>query len=182
MPKYTVLQNELGVAPTSGGCYALFPFETLDKSGRGIFKIGIAVRSLRSRIENFHTYMVAGLYICDLLIKPDRLATHFKTLTAYYQDIEEKIFHHLVQVGGAQRIYTSTRVKNPDPESGSKDGSSEWFYCTPQAIHKAFEYAHNVNGGELQTYNLNQIGKTYEARLKKKPNFEAKIVYPLKPE
>ncbi len=181
MPKYTVLQNELGVAPTSGGLYALYPWETLDKSGRGLFKIGIATRSLRSRLEQYHTYLPEGLFICDLIVKPDQLANHFKTLTMYYQDIEIKIMQHIIQVGGGQRLYSSTRIKNSDPENSLK-GETEWVYCTPMAIHKAFEYAHNVNGGELQTYNLNQIGKTYQSRLKKKPNFEAKIVYPLKPE
>jgi hypothetical protein len=52
--KISILGDILGLA-NKGGCYCITPYETLDKKGNTLFKVGKAM-DFKNRIEEYHTY------------------------------------------------------------------------------------------------------------------------------
>ena len=192
-----------------GGVYAFLPFDDLDAKEKGVFKLGMTT-NFKRREEQFHTYFPEGVYFINFLAEPDlpewdkaknvRWAEQYnknKPLNKqkqtpskedkqsdFYKKVEAYIFKY-VETHKGNRIYSTTRVKNPNTD---KLGATEWFYTTEDVIHEAFDNAHqHFKGGILKTYYLEgldpETGKmisihdTARERLQEHPNYTGKIVY-----
>lgn len=182
--KITVI-DELDIK--GSGVYCFLPFEKLDKNKKAVFKIGIATRSFKNRVEQYHTYLPKGVYMVAFLVNPSnrrlRSKTEDLTLKQLYLKIEKFIIKDIIENGG-KRIYTTTRVKNPNERL---EGETEWVYTNEEIIHNAFRKAHEEFKGELKLFNLetynpqskklesiNDIAKENE---NKKPNYVGEIVF-----
>jgi hypothetical protein len=185
--KVTVIEDELNIK--GGGLYAYFPFESLDKKGKGVFKIGMAI-NFKSRTEQYHTYFPLGVYMIAFLENPplQRSTRHRKveetTKKSYYLKIEKFVFDYIDKNGG-KRIFSTTRVKNPELETNK--GETEFSYTNEQTIHEAFTEAKEKYGGNLKLFylegldaetnkftSINQIAKERE---KDTPNYQGKIIF-----
>ena len=163
-----------------GGVYCYLPFEKLDDEGNAVFKIGMAI-DFTQRTGAYHSYFPLGVYLVAFLINPEMKVTRFDTVksskTSFYKKIEKQVIDYIIKNGG-QRIYTSTRVLQPNEDNY---GSSEWIYANETVIHEAFIKAQEEHGGRTELYYLdNNINTIARANKRKKPNYVAEIVYPLK--
>ncbi len=175
--KYTVQGDELNVR--GGGIYCYMPFEELDAHNKALFKIGLAI-DFNKRLENYHTYFPLGLYMVAFFANPPvpmQLRGQKRiTKKMHYQTIEKFIFNYVSDHGG-NRIYSTTRVRNPNAENV---GETEWIYTTVNSIHEAFHAAWKKFGGnEPMIFNLEGINKTAKANEKKLPSYVGRIVYPI---
>lgn len=182
--KITVL-DELGIK--GGGIYAIMPFERLDKYGKALFKVGYA-KTFKSRVESYHTTYPMGFYFVAMLKDPVGLNRERKKPTMkletlskdkYLLRVEKFIFNAMKNDGAikdrARQLTSTTRVRNPDAE---KKGATEWFYTTVETIHKAFEKAYEIYGGDLHLYHLDNINQTAdETKRKQKAKYVGEIVY-----
>lgn len=189
--KWSVIKDELEIH--GGGCYCFFPWDRLDKHNKGIFKIGMT-NNFDSRGEAYHTYFPRGVYMIAFLINPPlpistRSSKEFKTVKsredAHYKTIERFIFNRCVHHGG-QQMYSNAHVQHANVE---KKGQTEWFYCSVEQVHKAFQDAHKKFKGDLRLFHLNgidpvtmesfNIKDVADKDQSKKPNFLGQIVYHL---
>ena len=183
--KITVVGDELQLK--KGGLYCYMPYENVDAKNKAVFKIGLAI-NFEKRTENYHTYFPLGVYMLDFLEAPPvpkatRL-TQAVTKKSHYITIESFILKYIDTHGG-KRVYSSTRIKNPNLE---KLGETEWSYTNENIIHEAFNQAHKKYGGTLHAFYLegidpttnklttiNDIAKENE---KHKPNYIGKNYFP----
>ena len=164
--KVTVIADELGF--TGGGLYAIFPFDKLDKNGKGVFKIGMTTGTFRRRFESYHTSFPGGFYTLALLGDPPVQGTRgsaAETKHEKYHAIEEYILEWIQMYGGSI-VYSTTRVNRPNT---LKEGRTEWVYCTLQTLHDAFENAHTWAKGRLELYKFprpeKQSGQTFTGQI-----------------
>jgi hypothetical protein len=182
--KKTVVRDELELK--GGGLYAFMPFERLDKQKKAIFKVGMAI-NFNSRTEQYHTYFPLGVYMVAFLENPPvprkTRTQEERTKKSHYLKIEKFILDYL-DTNGGKRIYSTTRVKNPNL---NKEGETEWIYTNEDLIHTAFTEASKKFGGNLKLYylegidpatnkfaSINEIAKANE---KATPNYTGKIIY-----
>ena len=176
--KLSVVGDELKLK--KGGLYCYMPFENVDANHKAVFKIGLAI-DFEKRTENYHTYFPLGVYMLDFLEAPPVPKSTFTK--SHYITIESFILKYIDTHGG-KRVYSSTRLKNPNLE---KLGETEWTYTNENIIHEAFNQAHKKYGGTLHAFYLegidpttnklttiNDIAKENE---KHKPNYIGKIIF-----
>ena len=186
--KVTVVRDELGMK--GGGLYCYMPFDRLDRFKKAVFKIGLAI-NFNSRTEQYHTYFPNGVYMVAFLENPpvktkalrsDNGKTP-KNKKSHYITIENFILNYIT-VHGGKRIYSTTRVKNPNEKN---EGETEWEYTDESLIHQAFQEAQRIYGGKLNLYylegldpltnqftSINQIATKMEQN---KPNYVGKIIF-----
>jgi hypothetical protein len=149
--KMSVITDELELK--GGGMYCYLPYATLDKKKKAIFKIGIA-DNFEKRTEQYHTYFPEGVYMLAFLENPRiPIKTRSKTETtikSQYLKIEKFIMNYLT-VGGAIRVYSTTRIRNANEKN---EGATEWFYTGERLIHEAFIEAEKKFGGNLKIFYL----------------------------
>jgi hypothetical protein len=183
--KAVVLRDELNI--TGGGLYCIMPYETLDRKGNAIFKVGLAL-DFNKRMEQYHTYFSNGVYYDAFLQNPPvrTIETRNKPLqtkTKLYLEIEKFIIDDIVKNGG-KRIYSTTRIKN---KNDKKEGSTEWIYTNEDTIHRAFLTAEKKYGGQSHLFYLDGLDPTTgkltsindDAKTKEKqtPLYVGKIIY-----
>lgn len=182
--KHTVLRDELNIK--GGGIYCYLPFERLDQYKKAVFKIGLAI-DFNNRTEQYHTYFPLGVYMVAFLVNPPiprkTRTQDEKPTRAHYQVIERFILDYIENNGG-KRVYSTTRIKNPNLK---KEGETEWIYTDEQTIQQAFKEAQKKFNGKLDLFNLegkdkdtNQsysINETARARENQKPNYVGKIIF-----
>jgi hypothetical protein len=151
--KHTVVYDEL--EHKEGGIYCYLPFDNLDNSNKGVFKIGRAT-SYRSRTEQYHTYLPAGVWFVAFLEAPNRS----------YAYVEKKILEYVEKNGGV-RITTPARLK-----------PTEWVYASVSQIHKAFEEAEKEFKGTATLYKLGNLAKERNNMMKSK-HFLGEVVVPV---
>jgi len=109
--KKSVLVDELNIKDS--GVYCFFPFSTLDKNDKGVFKIGIAKKSIYKRSEQYHTYFPMGFYYVAFLENARvPIKTRNKqetTIYKQYREIEKFITDYLIK-HGANPIRTTARI------------------------------------------------------------------------
>lgn len=183
--KITVVRDELELK--GGGLYCFMPFERIDKKKKAVFKIGLAT-NFNSRLEQYHTYFPNGVYMVAFLENPPlpkvlRSKPKETPTKQHYLAIEKFIFNNVVENGG-KRLYSTTRVKNPNAD---KEGETEWVYTNEVIIHNAFLEAKKKYGGNLKLFylegidpntnkltSINELAKQLED---KTPNYTGKIIY-----
>jgi hypothetical protein len=186
--KLNVLQDELKI--TGGGIYAFYPYETLDKYKKGVFKIGMAL-DFNHRIDQYHTYFQSFYMVAFLQNPTEKVKTRSQTKTKVitkkmlYLQVEKHVQQYMDKNGG-KRIFSSTRVKNPN-EQGL--GTTEWVYCNEDLIHEAFIDAQKKYGGILHMFYLEgidpdtgkitNINQDFKEQSKHTPNFMGKVIYRL---
>ena len=76
---------------------------------------------------------------------------------------------------GAIQVHSTTRIRN---QNSRKEGATEWFYCTQDIIHLAFDWAKTKYGGKLEKYTFkkNMNKKALESE-KVKPNYIGRVIY-----
>jgi hypothetical protein len=203
--KISILGDILGLA-NKGGCYCITPYDTLDKKGNTIFKVGKAM-DFKNRIEEYHTYFPNGVYNLAYLIEPKKIMKwdlddvnewkemnkgkptgekeiKFAMKNEYYGRIERYIFKYLSQYE-AERIHATTRDRDKDEK---ERGVTEWFYCDEDIIHEAFQSAQLKYGGTLMQYYLSgtdindgeiieSINIEAEKKMLEFPNHSGKIIF-----
>ena len=196
--KYSVLRDELLI--TKGGLYCIFPWASTDKSGKGLYKIGMAVSPMHKRMEDYHNLFPFAVNMIGFLEAPPvaTIGTRKKpdtaSITSKYLQIEKYLFDYVVNHGG-QRFYTFARVKGQRNKklvdaSGkpiNDKGETEWFYTDEKTIHEAFTAAHAEFGGRLEKYTMLKYDNGKKRDLQKEadkaravePNFVGEIIYPL---
>jgi len=187
--KKSVLVDELNIKDS--GVYCFFPFSTLDKNDKGVFKIGIAKKSIYKRSEQYHTYFPMGFYYVAFLENARvPIKTRNKqetTIYKQYREIEKFITDYLIK-HGANPIRTTARILH---KNENNEGMTEWFYTNEDLIHKAFIQAQKKYGGKCNIYFLkgydesnhyHNINDEYIKELKKYKNYYiGQILYPVKP-
>jgi hypothetical protein len=185
--KVVVLRDELNI--TGGGLYCLMPYETLDKKGKAIFKIGLAI-DFDKRMDQYHTYFPLGVYYEAFLVNPKvkniktRTMTKLETTTIKYKEIEKFIIDDIVAQKGSQRISSTTRIKHRNED---EEGATEWIYTDETTIHEAFLKAEKKYGGKThlfyldglnpETGKLQTINDTAKERAKDNPLYTGKIIF-----
>jgi len=87
--------------------------------------------------------------------KPNKLTRQKQ----HYMKVEEFIFEKIVELNGT-RIYSTNFVKKR--EKFTNKGATEWFYCSEDIIHEAFNLAgKKFSGGEILHYYLRDGIDTY---------------------
>ena len=167
--KYQVFRDEYQLRGL-GGCYCLMPYERLDDKNKCLFKIGMTL-DFTSRIEEYHTYFPEGLYSVAFLVDPivpewdftkkkiwfdNNKGAKIKDLqkamrTARYKEVESFLFEQVRLSPSAQRLFSTTRVRQRDPIT--KKGATEWVYTDCDTIHLMFDKAHSTfPGGDLMKF------------------------------
>ena len=169
--KFKVVKDDLNIK--GSGMYCFLPYEQLDEHHKGVFKVGMTIGPFEKRTEQYHTYFPLGVYMVAFLENPTVPKTHTKT--SYYLKIEKFIFDS-IQSNGGIRIYSTTRIKNPNEK---KEGETEWVYCDVHAINSAFLAAQKMFGGKAHTFSLRKLNLNKKLREKEKdePNYVGKIVF-----
>ena len=172
--KFSVINDELKIH--GGGLYCFMPFGNFDKHKKAVFKIGLAI-NYKNRIESYHTYFPQGVYMVAFLSNPP-VPRHTrtrkeKTKKSHYQIIEKYLLDHITEHGG-KRIYSTTRVRNPNSE---KEGITEWIYTDEVTIHEAFLEANKIFGGTCDIYHLQDINRVLKIAEKRKNKYVGKIIY-----
>lgn len=169
--KYNVVTDELKIK--KGGVYAVMPFEELDEFGKAVFKVGMA-EHFDERTETYHGYFPHGIYLASFLIKiPIPVGKRASTI---YKKAETFILDELENRPDVHRIYATTRVKAHKEEGGRTD----FFYCTPQAIHEVFQKAAKETGGSPRYFHLNNANKTFQQKVAQKgPKYIGKVLFKL---
>src|SRR5271156_3815319 len=119
--KKSVIRDDLKL--DGKGIYCFLLYSNLDRHNKTIFKIGQTTTSFAKRNENYHTYVGPnGVYIIALLCSPTKLRARGKTITQYYEEVEEYVFQQVFNV------WSTTRVK--------LDGRTEFVYASFEQIHE----------------------------------------------
>ena len=161
--KYNVSYDELKIK--SAGLYAFFPYERLDESHKGVFKVGYTSRDLSSRIEQYHSYYPLGVYVLFFLEFPK-----FKRGEGdiKQREMERFLFKSLKEEEGKMLVFPSRPTQK-----------SEWFYCSFNQLKKAFLKVQEEYGGVLNEYSLSALNAQYKKNMKIKDKFVGEIVYPV---
>jgi hypothetical protein len=170
--KYTVIGDELNHTHSDGSVYCFMVFDYLDARKKAVFKIGMTTTKLPKRVEQYHTYFPNGITLVAVIENPTKdlpLKTKAKNRGMHYEKIEKYIMDDIVKNGGF-RINATTRIR--------KGGDTEWVYTDLATIHKAFQKAQKIFGGEFTPYNLNDFHKEIETATKKK-HFMGQYIFPL---
>jgi len=165
MRTYPYLEREI---IHGSGIYCFFPFDSLDRHKKGVFKIGMA-GNFDNRIRSYHTYLPQGFYYKCFLNKPSLKKNGLDTFR-YYVMIEREIFNNIVANGG-QIIHMAIRKKNR--------GETEWIYASEKMIEDAFDAAYEKYGGkhtDLEIGDLHDLDKA-RAELKKNSIFRGEIYF-----
>lgn len=156
--KVMILRDVLKVTKhNSGGCYALMPYESLDRKGKAIFKIGMSTSSMDKRMDTYHTYFPEGVYYTAFLIDPPVRNQQTRTMSkitkkkSKYLEIEKYIIDYILKQPGTKRVYSTTRVRNVNEENL---GETEWVYCNEKDIHEAFTSAQEKYFGKIHLFYL----------------------------
>ena len=168
--KYNVLHDELKIRGRSG-IYCFLPYETVDKEGKAVFKIGMTTRDFAVRIEEYHTYYPLGVYMCLFLtfqgMKPVPKADRKK----HHETIERAVFE-------AVAAHHGKRLKFPSrPGRKGNYDKAEWVYASFEQIRDAFDDVRQIYGGTLEAFNLDGLERNYQTNMQHKHKYEAKIVY-----
>ena len=125
---------------TGGGIYCIYPWSTLDRKGKGVFKIGVANSSFYNRLEQqFHTFFPMGFQYKALLERPTVNREEHERLNQYYEHIEREIYNKVLNYRCSTAILSGARVQ--------LGGKTEWIYTTPKTIERAFAWAERRYGG-----------------------------------
>ena len=162
--KYNVCHNELKIKGKSG-LYAFFPYEHLDESHKGVFKVGYTSRDLSSRLENYHSYFPLGVYVVEFLEFPKFKRGEGKEKQ---REMERFLFKSLKEEEGKMLVFPSRPTQK-----------SEWFYCSFNQLKKAFLKVQEEYGGVLNEYSLSALNAQYKKNMKIKDKFVGEIVYPV---
>jgi hypothetical protein len=165
--KNSVIKDELKLH--GSGLYCFLPFENSDKNGKSVYKIGLTIKQVHERVEQYHSYFPMGVYVVCALLAPTKLKRK-RTQTVYYQEIEEYLFDEVERHGG-NFVYSTTRIK--------KGGKTEWVYANETIIHEAFDEAAIKYGGRLHLFNTKGKNQTSKSLRAVGPHFLGEIVYPL---
>ena len=118
---------------TGGGVYCIYPFSSLDKKGKGVFKIGVANSSFYNRCESqYHTFFPMGFQYKALLERPTLKNKVNETREAYYDRIKKEIYDRVVKDKCSTAILSGARIV--------LGGKTEWVYATPKCIERALGY------------------------------------------
>ena len=171
--KDTVIHKELNIVGKSG-VYCFLPYETLDRHGKAVFKIGMTTRDFADRIEDYHTYYPLGVYIVFLLTYEGMRG--FSRLTKAEKEtkkkvIEESVMEAIVEQGGKRMVFPSR------PGGNGRAPRSEWVYASYDEIEKAFDDIHAEHYGTLHKAHLGDINATYRRNKAARNTYEAKIIY-----
>lgn len=171
--------DDLGIA--GGGMYCFLPFDRLDEDGKALFKIGYAV-DFKDRLEHYHSYFPLGVFIISFLEKPTLKRTAIvrsgkkgrMTNDEYYHKVETFLKKAIKERGG-EFLYSTTRIKY--------DGRTEWVYTDAETIYEAFTDTEQEFGGTTHFYNLDNINKNMDRKIKtntrkQKKYYKAEIYYP----
>jgi hypothetical protein len=132
---------------TGGGVYCIYPFSTLDKKGKGVFKIGVANSSFYNRCEGqYHTFFPMGFQYKALLERPILKKNENETKNKYYEKIEKEIYDRVVREKCSTAIFSGARIV--------LGGKTEWVYTTQRCIERAFDWAEKRYGGTYHDMNL----------------------------
>lgn len=172
--KQNVITDELNIK--GAGMYALLPYEKLDEYDKAVFKIGMTTQSFQSRIEQYHSYYPLGVYMVCFLKNPPVKGSGFRKKSTLYPHIERWIMDKLKSIHGVHQIHSTARARHLNV---NKEGETEFFYSTESHIKKVFELAQQKFGGELISFDLDEINDNYEKNLKAKRKYIAEIVYNL---
>ena len=175
--KWSVLKDELKIS--GGGIYCVTPFDTLDNHGKTLYKIGMSL-DLSKRLDDYITYFPNGVYMIAFLANPpvrvrDTRYVSQETKKSKYSKIEKDIFDYLVSKKAVQ-IHSPARVRNLNDR---KEGQTEWFYCSEELIHEAFQQAYDKFGGDGHLFTFENINEKAAASERRKPNYVGKIIYHL---
>ena len=190
--KVMVLQDILKITKgKSGGCYALMPYETVDRKGKAIFKIGMSTSSMNKRMDTYHTYFPEGVYYTAFLIDPPvrgqqtrtMSKVKLKTRTEKYLEIEKFIIDYVLKQPGTKRVFSTSRIRN----ANALGGETEWVYCDEDDIHKAFLTAQEKYGGKAhlfyleglnpETGELESINDNAKQKAQDNPIYTGKVIF-----
>jgi hypothetical protein len=157
--KYNVCKDELDITGKAG-LYCFFPFERLDETHKGCFKVGYTSIDLTTRVENYHTYFPTGVYIVFFLEFDSSQGK------AKQREMELKLFKRLKEAGGKMLDLPSR-----------PSGKSEWFYCSFAQLRTAFLAIQAEYGGELKEYNLNALNGLFARKIRNKNKFVGEIIF-----
>ena len=162
--KFSPIRDTLGIE--KGGLYAIYPFDNIDDNGYGLFKVGMAEKSLHGRIDHYITYYPEKVFIiCLLEFKnlPEiteelkfKIQDEYKDKSISQRPLTEKQFfnylenecHAYLKTKGATQLYSKGRVTNPElrinevtnqEEKVSDKGMTEWLYCKEEWIIEWFK-------------------------------------------
>lgn len=161
-----VLEDDFHIV--GDGVYCIFPFDSFDLNNKGLFKIGISAGgSFYNRLMGaYHTYLPMGWYPVAFIEfnKEHPIPDDYQGMKklSYYKKIESYIFDNIK----ARRITSNAR--------SVKGGQTEWVYTHQKEVHKIFEEASKIYGGEMHEFKLNKAIFDKEKR-EKKVIFEGKI-------
>ena len=100
--------------------------------------------NFNKRIDNYHTYLPAGLYVKALLSEPSLLRNGLP-INQYFMKIEKEIFNDIVRQGG-EPIQSYIRKFNA--------GETEWIFCSENMIETAFRRAFDKYEGKNTTLQI----------------------------
>lgn len=150
MPKKVSVLKELNLNK-SKGIYCMYPFSSLNKDGKGCFKIGKTSTNFTDRFNQFFTCFPMGMYYTDFLVNPTRKRTKQED-DVYYTAVEKYVTEKLTE-HQAINVKSQTNI----------NGSSEWWYTDPKTIKLVFEEAkRKFDDSEYIHYNLKSSFKTEE--------------------
>ena len=165
--KFSPIRDTLGIK--KGGLYCIYPFDNIDDNGYGLFKIGMAEKSLHNRIDHYITYYPEKVLIICLLEFIDlptitkklkfKIQDEYKDKSISQRPLTEKQFfnylenecHTYLKSKGATQLYSKGRVTNPElrinnvtneEEVVSDKGITEWLYCKEEWIIEWFKSCH----------------------------------------
>lgn len=112
------------------GVYCFMPYENIDNKNKTIIKIGNTSVNFQTRLQQYHTYYINGIYVLFFIkIEPKHRVeypTNFKQIINY---IENYILSQIQDNGGIILV-NQKRTYNA--------GRSEWVYDTLGNIKKIF--------------------------------------------
>lgn len=158
--KYTVTKDELKI--TEAGLYAVFPYERLDESHKGVFKVGYTGTDFISRIESYHSYYPSGVYITFFMAFP---AFEYGQGKAKQREMETQLFKRLKEAGGKMLEFPSRPAKK-----------SEWYYCSFAQLRVAFLAVQAEYGGDLKEYSLSKLNGQFAKNMRKKNKFVGETI------
>jgi len=152
MRTHTYLERE---EIEGSGIYCFFPFDSLDKHKKGVFKIGMT-GNFDKRIRSYHTYLPQGMYYVAFLKNPSLKKNGMDTYE-YYVKIEKEIFENVKAFGG-EVIKMDIRKHN--------NGETEWIYANEKMIEKAFDLAYIKYGGKRTDLVIGMLNKLEKEKVK----------------
>lgn len=150
------------------GVYCFFPFDSLDKHKKGVFKIGMTGH-FDKRAKNYHTYLPQGMFYKCFLRNPTLEKNGLDTYQ-YYVKIEKEIFKNIKEFGG-EVIEMQTRRRN--------NGETEWIYASEKMIEDAFDLAYEKYGDkntDLEIGDLSHLNRL-KPKLERDKIFKGEIYF-----